>query len=67
MVKSKIEKLRDKLVLIEQEICLELSLLPKAGEECHCTRELGTIKIVHQGSEFDEIIEYCLSCGGIVV
>jgi len=66
--KTRLEKLVNKLSILEKQIEIALSELDNYGGECHCDKygELN-VKIVHQGSMFDEIITYCAYCGGIVV
>jgi len=67
MTKSRIEKLRDKLIITEKEFLEEVSKLSNYGNLCNCNRELGTVKIVFQDSPYsDDIVIYCLSCGGTV-
>lgn len=65
-MKNKLVKLSEKLRVIEEEIMLELGSLPNNGGECHCERNLGSVKIVHHGSMFYEVFEYCLECGGLI-
>lgn len=65
--KTRQEKLRDKIEVTQLELLDILSGLECGqGEMCHCNRDLGTVNIVHQGSFFNEIMIYCLSCGGLV-
>lgn len=41
----------------------ELEELDNFGSDCNCDcKEIA--KIIHEGNSFDEIVEYCLGCGG---
>ena len=48
----------------EQKLLDELGELKQSGSECSCRNSGETLKFIHEG-EFDEIIKYCLNCGGV--
>lgn len=61
----KLQEKIDKWAKLEKEIFLELSEKPNSDGNCECNnREI--IKVVHEGSHFDEIITICINCGGSV-
>ena len=65
MNKNKLLKLSKKYHKIEKEIFNEID---KGENKCNCeTLGKDSIKIIHEGDSFDEIIKYCLNCGGIIV
>lgn len=48
----------------EDKILDELSKLKNWSSECDCERdERETIKFIHEG-QFDEVMTYCVTCGG---
>lgn len=63
---KKLEELTNLRLKLEILIGEELGRLPSFDDECHCDHR-DTIKFIHEGNLFDEIIEYCLDCGGIIV
>jgi hypothetical protein len=62
--KTRQEKLRDKLEITEKELEDLLSTLPEYSNDCKCDRPLGKVKILHQEDTFNNLMTYCLSCGG---
>ena len=60
-LKEKVEKYCE----LEEEIMDDLSKLPRVGQECNCD-EQETFSYVHEGNHFDEIIIFCITCGGYV-
>ncbi len=54
---------------LENKISELLSEKETAGDVCRCGRDddnFGTVKFVHEGHTYDEIIELCVKCGGYV-
>lgn len=66
MTKTRIEKLKDKVDVTTKEILSLLANLESYGSECHCNRDLGTVKIIEQDGFYNEVQVYCMSCGGLV-
>ncbi len=63
-MKKEIKKLVNRYVLTEEKLLEELDELKNAGVDCNCDdREI--IKVIHEGN-FDEMVAYCLNCGGSV-
>jgi len=66
--KSKARELLQKLVgtyySTEDEINVALSCLERYGDICNCKKPVG-FKQIHEG-DFDEIVETCITCGGVV-
>ena len=53
----------------EGKILKELTTLPKHGGICDCGEVIGMkegIKLIHNGLHFDEIVNYCINCGGMI-
>jgi len=49
----------------ENNLMNSIEHLNNYGKECGCDGCDDSFKIIHNG-RYEEIIEYCLSCGGIV-
>jgi len=72
LVKIKITKLdslikqRDKLT---EEILDIIARRPNYGGECHCgfSSSPNIFMDIHEGNLFNEIVAYCIECGGIKV
>lgn len=62
---QKIKELIDRYADTEEELMQELSKLPNEGMACDCD-DCQTVKFVHEGNLFDEVITTCLNCGGYV-
>lgn len=60
-----IKQLTDEYVKAEKILLEELSKLERSGNECNC-EEPETVKVVFEGG-YDEISEYCLNCGGMII
>lgn len=41
-----------------------ISEMPRFSDECNCRGRTKTFKMIHEGQD-DEVMEYCLECGGI--
>ena len=63
-MENKIQELIEAYEKAEDKIIEELSKLKNWGENCKCGRKTETIRIIHEGSHYDEVMEYCLLCGG---
>lgn len=61
---EKIERIFDTYSRAEKDLIDELSKLKNWSNECDC-EEREIVKMVHEGN-FDEIMIFCLSCGGYV-
>ena len=63
---NKIEKKIEKYNKLEKEILDEISKLSDYGGECHCMNH-SYFYVIHYGNLFNEIIAYCIKCGGMMV
>lgn len=63
-MRERLEKLVNKYYLLEDDINIGLSGLTNFGGECDC-KSPNVYKNIHEG-DFDEIIEFCIYCGGTV-
>ncbi len=62
--REKLQKLVGRYYLLEDDIDVDLTGLEHFGGECHC-KSPDVFKKIHEG-DFDEILKFCLYCGGIV-
>ncbi len=63
-MKKEIKKLVEEYGKTEQKLLKEINELKNVGADCNCDdREI--IKVIHEGN-FDEMVAYCLNCGGSV-
>jgi hypothetical protein len=63
-MRERLQKLVNKYYLLEDDIDIALTGLVNFGGECDC-KSPDVYKKIHEG-DFDEIIEFCLYCGGTV-
>ena len=64
MTEEELQKLVDMYYVTEEEIGSALTELRNHGKECDCSNPV-VFKQIHEG-DFDEIINACLKCGGII-
>ena len=65
MGKEELEELIAQHSRLENTILDKISALPNYGGECHC--DGNRFQTIHNGNLFDEIMSYCLECGGLKV
>lgn len=63
-MKDEIIKLVEQHGEIEEKILRSIDGLENDGADCNC-KDRVIFKYVHEGN-FDEIMEVCLNCGGII-
>lgn len=63
---KKVDKAVARYIKVEKALLGELANLKNWGGDCNCEIMGEKIKIIHEGN-FDEIITYCINCGGWVV
>lgn len=63
--REKLQKLVDKYYVLEDDIDIGLSQLTNFGEDCHC-KNPEVYKKIYEGEHFDEILKFCLNCGGTI-
>ncbi len=64
-VRERLQKLVGRYYLIEDDIDVGLTGLINFGGECDC-KSPNVFKEIHEGENFDEIMKFCLYCGGTV-
>ena len=66
-MKEQVERISWEYMATKNEVERELKNLPNYGSDCNCDECEETVKLIHEGNICDEIMEYCLNCGGYIV